>query len=143
MQFVQTRRKHFSFNYYEKLHLQGDFKTVFKKGLKFDAKTVKVLAFKGDGKQIRRLGLVTSAKVGNAAQRNLAKRRLREIFRTNKNSMAQGLDLVFVLKPKIISVQYNELQKTILDILIKAKLYNLDSTPSLLVEPAMTIKTMD
>ncbi|MDR3048978.1 MAG: ribonuclease P protein component [Elusimicrobiota bacterium] len=124
MQPVQTRRKHFSFNYSEKLHLQRDFKLVFKKGLKFDAKTVKVLAFKREGKQIRRLGLVASAKVGNAVQRNLAKRRLREIFRTNKNNMAQGLDLVFILKPKIASVKYNELQKAILDILTKAKLYS-------------------
>ncbi|MDR3243457.1 MAG: ribonuclease P protein component [Elusimicrobiota bacterium] len=123
MQKDKACRKNLSFNYLEKLHLQKDFKMMFQKGLKFDASVVKILAYKREGVQIRRLGLITSRKAGNAVERNLAKRRLREIFRTNKRSLVCGLDLIFISKPKIADMKYRDLQKMILDILANARLY--------------------
>lgn len=46
-----------------------------------------------------RLGLVTSRRVGGAVQRNLVRRRLREIFRAQRAQLAAGLWLVIVAKP--------------------------------------------
>jgi ribonuclease P protein component len=48
-----------------------------------------------------RLGLVASRKLGTAAQRNRAKRLLREVFRRNKRKVKTGLDLVLIGKPGI------------------------------------------
>ena len=76
-----------------------------------------------DNNEIRRFGLVTSKKVGNAVCRNRAKRRLREIFRINKHKLLSSLDIVFVLKPQISSVMYDELMTAVLGSLKNAKFY--------------------
>jgi ribonuclease P protein component len=115
--------KKFSFSYAQRLHLQKDFNKVFKKGLKFDSKALKILAYINEGQQIRRLGLVTPKKVGTAVIRNRTKRRLREIFRTNKHSLQPGLDLIFISKQETASLDYGSLKKIILDSLESAGLY--------------------
>ncbi|MDR2426419.1 MAG: ribonuclease P protein component [Endomicrobium sp.] len=112
-----------SFSYRERLHLQKDFNTVFKKGLKIDSKAVKILAYINKEQHIRRLGLVTPHKVGKAVIRNRTKRRLREIFRTNKHSLHPGLDLIFISKPETASLNYGSLKKIILNSLESAGLY--------------------
>ena len=105
--------KKFSFPYREKLHSQNDFSRVFKKGIKLENRAVKILAYKKDGDTIRRLGLVTSRKVAAAAERNRLKRRLREIFRTNKHLFEHGLDIIFISKPYAASLDYNSLKRNV------------------------------
>jgi len=114
--------KKFSFSYKEKLHNQKDFNAAFKNGKRLENRVVKILAYKNSVGQLRRLGLVTSRKVGKAVLRNKAKRRLREIFRTNKHLFETGLDLIFISKPYTASIDYNSLQKAVLDLLAKAGL---------------------
>jgi ribonuclease P protein component len=48
-----------------------------------------------------RFGLATSRRVGNAVERNRAKRLLRETFRRNKSEAMSGLDVVLVPKKEI------------------------------------------
>ena len=103
--------------------MQKDFKKVFKFGRKLENKEIKILAYINEGRRIRRLGLVTPRKVGTAVIRNRTKRRLREIFRTNKHSLEPGLDLIFISKPETASLDYGSLKKIILDSLKSAKLY--------------------
>ena len=115
--------KRFSFSYRERLHLQKDFKKVFKSGHRLENRKIKILAYKNDGLYLKRLGLVTSRKVGIAVVRNRTKRRLREIFRTHKHLLEPGLDLVFISKPETASLDYNTLKKTVLELLKSAGLY--------------------
>jgi ribonuclease P protein component len=117
-------KKKFSFTYFERLHTQGDFNQVFKNGLRLENKYIKILVYKRNDKcSIRRLGLITPKKVGKAVIRNKTKRKLREIFRTNKYLLKSGLDLIFVSKPETASVGYNSLKKNILGLLKSAKLF--------------------
>ena len=52
--------------------------------------------------QLRRVGLVASiAAVGNAVQRNLAKRRLRELFRRHQEILPAGSDLLLVARAAV------------------------------------------
>ncbi len=113
----------FSFSYNERLHSQRDFNKVFKNGKKLENKAIKIMAYKRDDGQIRRLGLITPKKVGTAVVRNRTKRRLREIFRTNKHSLETGLDLLFISKPETASLDYNSLKKEILRLLESAGFY--------------------
>jgi ribonuclease P protein component len=115
----------FSFCYKERLHLDRDFRYVIRKGRKFPAGFLTIIVFnRKDGNNIRRLGLVTSAKVGTAVQRNKAKRRLREIFRTYKHKLTPGLDIIFLLKPEIKSTGYGKIKQTVLDSLKNAGFYS-------------------
>ena len=120
-----TSSSGFSFCYQEKLHKQSDFNKVLKNGKKITNNFVTIFILKrNDEDTIRRIGLVTSRKVGNATQRNLAKRRLREIFRTNKHKLTPGLDIIFILKPEIKLTGYSTLKTTVLDCFKKVNCYN-------------------
>jgi ribonuclease P protein component len=116
-------KKNFSLSYDEKLHSQKDFNKVFKKGKKLENKFIKILAYKNPDKIKCRMALITSRKVAKAVKRNATKRKVREIFRTNKHSLSQGSDLIFILKPKTASANYNDLQNAILDLLKSAEIY--------------------
>lgn len=117
------KKENYSFKYCEKLHLQKDFNKVFKYGLKLENKAIKILAYQRKGGHLRRLGLITPRKVGSAVIRNRTKRRLREIFRTNKHFLKPGLDLIFISKPETASLDYARLKTAILDLLASAGFY--------------------
>jgi ribonuclease P protein component len=53
-----------------------------------------------DGAGETRLGIVASKKVGNAVQRNRAKRLVREVFRRHRAALPPGLDLVVIARPR-------------------------------------------
>ncbi|MDR0724242.1 MAG: ribonuclease P protein component, partial [Endomicrobium sp.] len=90
---------------------------------KLENKKIKILVYKrNDGKSLHRLGLVTSKKVGSAVVRNRTKRRLREIFRTNKYLLEPSLDLIFISKKETALLNYNDLKEAILSLLRNAKL---------------------
>lgn len=47
-----------------------------------------------------RLGLSISRRVGGAVRRNYIRRRIREAFRTNKDELPKGYDIICTAKPK-------------------------------------------
>ncbi len=51
-----------------------------------------------NGLDFPRLGISVSKRIGNAAVRNYAKRRLREAFRCHKAELTAGLDHVYVVR---------------------------------------------
>ncbi len=58
---------------------------------------------------LRRLGLVTSRKVGTAVERNRVKRLLRELFRLNKHLLLPGIDMVFILRRGAVGLSLEKL----------------------------------
>jgi ribonuclease P protein component len=54
-----------------------------------------------------RLGVTATRKMGGAVSRNRAKRRVREIFRTN--AFPTGLDMVVVVRRELIEAGWNDL----------------------------------
>ena len=61
-----------------------------------------------------RLGLTTGVKLGNAVKRNRARRRLRELYRTNEAKLLPGWDLVIVARTRAIYGRYAELERSFL-----------------------------
>jgi ribonuclease P protein component len=51
-----------------------------------------------NGRQVTRLGLTVSTKVGNAVVRNRIRRRLRELFRRRRAALPGGLDMVLIAR---------------------------------------------
>ena len=50
-----------------------------------------------NGRPGSRLGITTGVKLGNAVKRNFARRRIRELYRTNESKLIPGFDLAPVL----------------------------------------------
>ena len=64
-----------------------------------------------NGKNVNRLGITVSGKIGNAVVRNRIRRRLKEIYRLNEASLFPGYDLVLVARMKSRLAGYAELNE--------------------------------
>ena len=117
-------QKRFTFSYGERLHLQKDFKRIFKTGRRLAHPALFIYIGPGnDASGKSRLGLVTSRKLGEAVERNRLKRRLREIFRLHKHAFTLS-DIVFVPRPGACELNFENLKTAVLGLLEKAGAYN-------------------
>jgi len=66
-----------------------------------------------------RLGITVSTKIGGAVQRNLVRRRLKEIYRLNEDKITPGYDVVIVARTKSRFAGFYELEKSVLSIFKK------------------------
>ncbi|KAF0093147.1 MAG: ribonuclease P protein component [Puniceicoccaceae bacterium 5H] len=55
---------------------------------------------------LRRVGVIASKRLGNAVQRNRAKRRLRELFRLYQQRLPANCDLVLVGRRRILEMDW-------------------------------------
>lgn len=70
-----------------------------------------------------RLGVVTSKKVSNrAVDRNLARRRLREIFRQHRAELSGPFDVIIIARRNLLSASYEEVEREFLRLAEKAGL---------------------
>lgn len=76
----------------------------------------------GQGAALR-LGVVTSKKVSNrAVDRNLARRRLREIFRQHRAELSGSFDLVIIARQNLLAASYVDVEREFLRLAEKAGL---------------------
>ncbi len=62
------------------------------------------------GTPLRRLGVIASRRVGNAVQRNRAKRLLRELFRLHQDALPPACDLLLIARARINRVRFDDLE---------------------------------
>lgn len=87
------------------LNHDGQFQKLYKKGKNFVTPSLIIYA-KRNGLSVTRLGITASRKIGKAVIRNRAKRRIRELFRTNLDNLKTGYDIVIVARGKTSRVPY-------------------------------------
>jgi ribonuclease P protein component len=60
---------------------------------------------------LRRIGIITSRRVGNAVKRNYAKRVVREIFRENQDAHPKNCDIVVVMRNTYDELSFSEIKE--------------------------------
>lgn len=93
--------------YTEILNDNKDFLTLYKKGRYFASK-YSVIYVRINGRSFNRLGITAGKKVGNAVQRNRAKRLIRQAYRNVEIDLPIGIDLVIVARSHLCTVKSQE-----------------------------------
>ena len=68
---------------------------------------------------VSRLGITTGVKLGNAVKRNRARRRIRELYRTNEWRFSPGWDVVIVARVRSIYGRYADMERSLLQLMKK------------------------
>lgn len=89
-----------------------EFMKVYKKG-KFSANRLVSVYFIPNKSPYNKLGITTSKKIGNAVERNRARRIIRAAYRNSETLFPIGFDIVFVARPDIVSAKSTDIEKFI------------------------------
>ena len=73
-----------------------------------------------NGLSLSRYGFSVNRRVGKAVTRNTVKRLLREILR--QTPLQSGWDIVFIARPAAATADYTNLEKSVNDLLSRARL---------------------
>ena len=108
-------KKKSGFNRYEHIRKAEEFKRIFRSGKSFaNDYTVIYILDRKDGEKPR-VGWVLSKKTGKANCRIRTKRLIREVFRLNKKTIKDGIDMVILPRKKIIELEkYPEMENMLL-----------------------------
>lgn len=88
---------------------RDEFRRVYEQGRKLHGRYF--TAFILPGRNARpRIGITTTRKIGNAVERNRARRLLREAFRKNKWLVPAGVDIVVNVKRPLVEAAYRDLE---------------------------------
>ena len=97
----------------ESLKKNNDFQHVYKNGKSFGNKYL-VMYVLENNRNINRLGISVSKKVGNSVVRHRFTRLVRESYRLHENIFNSGLDIVVVARKSAASVGYEEIESALL-----------------------------
>ena len=111
-----------------------EFKFVYRRGKSVANELLVMYMFKNkrnkDNEKIpyNRLGVSVCKKVGNSVVRSRSKRLISESFRLNYNCMLKGYDFIFIARNPIVDKNYFDVEKSMMNLIKKAGLYNNEET---------------
>ena len=96
----------------ERLTRRREYLEVYREGVKRVGSAVICHAVRREGRG-KKIGLAVSRKVGNAVVRNRVKRYLREIYRTHRDCLAEGVHLVVVARPEAATLDFHGMREAV------------------------------
>jgi len=90
-----------------------EYKRVYHRGRSVVGPYIAVYVLNNKGTQ-NRLGLTVSKKIGNAVERNRAKRLMRESYRLIEDEVLPGFDIVLVARQKCINSNCNQVKASLI-----------------------------
>lgn len=106
----------------EKIRKNRHFRIVYSRGKSFSDENIVVYVSKNK-KNLNRVGISVSKKIGKSVVRNRVKRLIREAFRVNKDKFKIGHDMIFVARAKSANCSFYDIQKSLFNLLKKAGVY--------------------
>jgi ribonuclease P protein component len=94
------------------------FVRTYEKGRKVHAKHFTAFVLPNDGGPAR-IGITTTRKIGNAVERNRARRLVREVFRRNRWLVPSGVDIVINVKKHLSKCNYQDIENDFISFLEK------------------------
>jgi len=102
-----------------RLTKRREYALVYRQGMAWMGGLVVMKAMR-NGLGSTRYGFSVTKKLGKAVQRNRLKRLLREAVRLQL--IRPGWDIVFIVRPRAAAVNYHQLEKTVTELLARARL---------------------
>lgn len=87
-----------------------DFLRLYRRGRSAVSPTLVTYARRGGRKNLRRIGITASKKVGGAVRRNRAKRLIRAAWREVEPSTPYGWDIIFVARARTAGAKMQEVR---------------------------------
>ena len=97
----------------ESLKKNKDFRNVYENGKSYADKYL-VMYVLENNKNINRLGISASKKVGNSVVRHRFARLVRESYRLHENIFNSGLDIVVIARKNASAISYREAESALL-----------------------------
>lgn len=88
----------------------GRFRALYARGKNAGGKNMVVYCMKSRYRELNRIGITVSAKLGGAVVRNRVRRRLREAYRLCEGTTASGFDIVIVARHAAVEASFDALQ---------------------------------
>jgi ribonuclease P protein component len=102
-----------------KIRKNREFRNVYKKGKSISNRYL-VLYVKKNGKNLSRLGISVSKKVGKAVTRNKVKRRIRESYKLYSSEVSKGYDVIFIARVSSNNKDFKVINDSVVSLLKKA-----------------------
>ena len=97
----------------ESLTKNYEFKRLYNKGKSAASKYVVVYCARNN-KAINKIGITVSTKLGGAVRRNRIRRRLKEIYRLNEQSLRKGYNIVLVARLQSRDAKWKDLESSVI-----------------------------
>ena len=108
------------------LNKNRDFNRLYSRGKSYVTSSLVLYVLKNRQKKVR-IGITTSKKIGNAVQRNRARRVIRESCRKIISTVKPGYDIVLVARKKTSQVKCDVVLKSLTKMLGEANLLRKDA----------------
>ena len=105
------------------LNRSTDFKRVRRFGKSY-AHPLIVLVKHPNDTGISRFGIVAGRPIGNAVKRNLSKRHIREIVRTEMPKISPGWDIILLARKPLAEARFEDIKSAMNNLLVRAELLN-------------------
>jgi ribonuclease P protein component len=105
----------------ERIKKNSQFRFIYSRGKSYSNDKLVLYIFR-NRKNINRIGLSVSKKVGNSVVRNRIKRLIREAYRINKTMYKNGYDFIFIARAGVKNAKFIDVEKSVIYLMKKGGL---------------------
>jgi ribonuclease P protein component len=115
-------KRKFTFPKSERITQTSHFKKIYQEGELFQNLFFKIYVRKNVLRDSKKIGFSVSKRLAKATRRNRLKRILREIYRLNKYSIRQGVEIIIVAKLDSLKLDFHQAKEKLFELFAKANL---------------------